>query len=96
MGCLCQNQTPFMAVDLPTLGRISLLSGSHDFFNGKGGHPKMIFDFQVVIFDPYTRQLSPEISDQRNMDTKFLKATFEYYRLLIAEDDKKTKTVHAF
>lgn len=34
MGCLCQNQTPFMAVDLPTLGRISLLSGSHDFFNG--------------------------------------------------------------
>ena len=39
------------------------------------------------FLDDYMAQLSPEIFDPRKVDTNFLEADFEYFRVLEARGD---------
>ena len=50
-----------------------------------------LYKINLYYFLALLTQLSPEIFDQRKMDTNCLEANFGYFRLSIARDDKNNE-----
>ena len=46
--------------------------------------------------DTFVSQLSPEIFDQRKMDSNFLDANFGYFRLSTARDDENDENCPSY